>query len=148
MYNKILVPLDGSKTAECSLEHVKTIATGCNVPEVLLLFVEEPVPMERYRGPSEDWKTLIVQAKQSLAKIEKDLVADGVGAKTIILEGKPAETIIDYAAKNNIDLIIMSTHGRSGPSRWAFGSVADRVVRSSTVPVLIAVPRGCRFSGY
>jgi len=86
----------------------------------------------------------MAQGKNSLAKIERELVADGVAAKSITLEGKPAETIIDYAAKNDIDLIIMSTHGRSGPSRWAFGSVADRVIRSSIVPVLIAVPKGCR----
>jgi len=146
MYNRILVPMDGSKTAECSLEHVVSIARGCNVPEVLLLFVVEPVPVERYRGPSEDWEALMARGKESLAKIEKELVAEGVAAKSVTLEGKPAETIIDYAAKNNIDLIIMSTHGRSGPSRWAFGSVSDRVVRSSTVPVLIAVPKGCRLS--
>ena len=144
MYSKVLVPLDGSKTAQCSLEHVKTISIGCQVPEVFLLFVVEPVPMERYRGPSEDWNTLMAQGRESLAAIERELVADGIAAKSIVLEGKPADIIVDYAAKHNIDLIIMSTHGRSGPSRWAFGSVADRVIRSSTVPVLIAVPQGCR----
>ena len=52
--------------------------------------------------------------------------------------------ILEYAQNNNIDLIIISTHGRSGISRWAFGSVADKVVRTSTVPVLTVTPTGCR----
>ncbi len=146
MYNKILVPLDGSETSECSIEHVESIAKGCNVPEVLLVFVTEPVPVDRYRGPSEDWEALMARGQEAVAKIEKKLVADGIAARSLILRGRPAETIVDYAARNNVDLIIMSTHGRSGPSRWAFGSVADKIVRSSIVPVLIAVPKGCRIS--
>ena len=70
----------------------------------------------------------------------------GVTTKSVTIEGKPAEAIVDYAEKNGIDLIVMSTHGRSGPSRWALGSVADKVIRSSTVAVLICVPEGCRIS--
>jgi len=144
MYNKILVPLDGSKTAECALEHVQTIARGCSVPEVILLFVAEPVPAGLYQSSAEGNEKLMAWGKEFLAKIEKSLLTDGVTTRSILLEGKPAETILDYAVKSDIDLIIMSTHGRSGPSRWAFGSVADRVIRHSTVPVLIAVPKGCR----
>ena len=144
MYNKILVPLDGSKTAECALEHVETIATGCNVPEVILLFVVESIPAGLYQSTAEGKEKMMAWGKESLAKIEKSLMTDGVAAKSIVLEGKPAETIIDYAAKNDVDLIIMSTHGRSGPSRWAFGSVAEKVIRTSTVPILIAAPKGCR----
>jgi nucleotide-binding universal stress UspA family protein len=51
---------------------------------------------------------------------------------------------LEYAAKNHVDLIIMTSHGRSGISRWLFGSVAERVSQHSTIPVLIVAPAGCR----
>ena len=146
MYRKILVSLDGSKMSECALEHVRAIATGSNVTKVDLLFVAEPVSPGLYQSSEESKEKLMTWGKDYLAKIERSLLNDGVKAKSIILEGRPAETIVDYAEKNNIDVIIMSTHGRSGISRWAFGSVAGKVISTSTVPVLIAVPKGCRIS--
>lgn len=146
MYKKILVPLDGSKLGECVLEHVKTVANGCNVPEVQLLFVAEPFASGLYQSAAEGKEKLTAWGKDYLGKIEKRLSADGITAQSIVIEGKPAESITDYAEKNNIDLIIMSTHGRSGPSRWAFGSIADKVIHSSRTPVLIVVPKECRIS--
>ncbi len=137
MYNKILVPLDGSKTAESALEHVKTIGKGCNVPEVDLLFVVEPILLGLYETNKQARELLVSWAKVYLAGVEKNLGKDGVNARPVVIEGKAADTILDYAAKNGIDLIVMSTHGRSGPSRWAFGSVAGKVLQASTVPVLI-----------
>jgi nucleotide-binding universal stress UspA family protein len=137
MYNKILVPLDGSKTAESALEHVKTIGKGCNVPEVDLLFVVEPILPGLYETNKQARELLVSWAKVYLAGVEKNLGKDGVNARPVVIEGKAADTILDYAAKNGIDVIVMSTHGRSGPSRWAFGSVAGKVLQASTVPVLI-----------
>ena len=64
----------------------------------------------------------------------------------VVIQGKVAEGILDYVVKNQVDLIMMSTHGRSGPSRWALGSVADRVIRHSLIPVLIVSPKGCRIT--
>jgi nucleotide-binding universal stress UspA family protein len=146
VYNKILVPLDGSKTAECVLGHVIEIAKGCSVPEVILLFVAEPVPPGLYESRTETRENLMDWGSGYLAVTEKSLQHGGLNARLVILEGKAAETIKDYAEKNGIDLIVMSTHGRSGPSRWAFGSVADKVVRSSTIPILTVVPQGCRIN--
>lgn len=147
MYKKILVPLDGSETGECSLEHVKEIAKGCSVPEVVLLFVAEPVSEGLYQSAAEGREKLLAYGKDYLAKVEKNLIANGIAVKSVTFEGKPPDTIIDYTVKNNVDLIIMSSHGRSGISRLAFGSVAEKVVRSSVVPVLISVPKGCRITG-
>ena len=147
MYKRILVPLDGSEMGECSLEHVKAIAKGCSVSEVDLLFVAEPVSSGLYQSAAEVKEKLVAFGKDYFAKIEALLIAVGIATRSIILEGKAAETIVDYAVKNDVDLIIISTHGRSGPSRWAFGSVADKVVRSSVFPVLISVPKGCRIAG-
>lgn len=150
MYQKILVPLDGSEFSECILEHVKAVATGCRVPQVVLLRVIEPWDPQIYGVPDsaryDSQKKAQAAAEDYLAKTADSLSQEGVAAETAVIQGKPAEGILDYAAKNQVDLIAMSTHGRSGISRWTFGSVADRVIRQSTVPLLIASPLGCRKS--
>lgn len=86
------------------------------------------------------------EAKDYIAKMAKKLNKEVITVKGDTVYGNAAEEILDYAKKNQVDLIIMSTHGRSGISRFAFGSVADRVLRHSTVPVLIVSAPGCRIS--
>jgi len=66
-----------------------------------------------------------------------------VEVKTGVLKGNPAESLADYASKNKVDLIVIATHGRSGVSRWVWGSVADRLLRSACVPVLMVRAPGC-----
>ncbi len=154
MYKKILVPVDGSSFSECIFDHVKTIATGCNVPEVTLLRVVEATRPDTILdfGASdviENYRPSLraeAEAKDYLDKVSASLKEDGVAAKTVLVSGMPAEEILSYANNNQVDLIIMSTHGRSGVTSWAFGSVADRVIRHSMVPVIIASPKGCRVS--
>lgn len=156
MYNKILAPLDGSDLAECTLRHIKAIATGCSVPKVVLLRVIEPVPPFAELAASNPKlatqveqdvaKANTAEAKQYVKKKVDELNKEGVSATGVTVTGKPDEAILKYADKNGIDLIIMSTHGRSGISRWAFGSVADRISHYSTIPVLIVSPRGCRIA--
>ncbi len=146
MYQKILAPLDGSKFSECSLQHVKMIATGCHVPQVVLLRVMEPVNYGHFLD-REMAKIMLAaedEAKKYLSDVANDLKKDGLSVETAVISGFPANEILDYADKNNIDLIVMSTHGRSGISRWTSGSVTDRVVRTATVPVLTIAPPGCR----
>ncbi len=150
MYQKILVPLDGSEFSECSLKHVRAIATGCKVPKVVLLRIVEPVPKDyRTIGMSESMlrntdKQLETEANDYLIKIAANLKKEGIATQTVVVQGTAAEEILDYARNNHVNLIVMSTHGRSGVSRWAFGNVADRVLRHSTAPVLIAPPASCR----
>lgn len=147
MYKKILVPLDGSALSECSLEHVKAIASGCNVPEVVLVRIIEPV--HGYAVLGEDWyREAEKKAKEVinsyLSGVADDLKKAGINVTTVILQGEPAEEILGYAEKNNVDLIIHTTHGFSGIVRWAIGSVADRVIRHAKVPVLTIAPSSCR----
>ena len=146
MYKKILVPLDGSKMAECTLDHVKTIATGCHVPEVVLLkVIEEPLlPYIEAAFLHDTKEKFEADAKEYLSGIAAGLKAEGVAADVVTIHGVAAHDILEYAKNNAIDLIIISTHGLSGANRWVFGSVADRVVRHSTVPVLTIAPAGCR----
>jgi nucleotide-binding universal stress UspA family protein len=147
MYQKILVPLDGSELSECALGHVRTIATACQVPEVILLTVIEPL-RQSFSLSEELLRDIKARDQASagdyVAKVANDLKKDKIAAKTVVVSGDPTDTILDYIKRNQVDLVIMSSHGRSGVTRWAFGSVADRVLRHSIAPVLIASPAACR----
>ena len=149
MYRKILVPLDASDLAECSLVHVKAIAKGLQVPEVVLLSVMEPVNPavigQANIGILRDAEKQVREVAEAyLAEVADDLKEAGVAAQGVVLSGRPDEEILDYVSKNQVDLIIMSTHGRSGVTRWLFGSVADRVIHHASVPVMVVSPAGCR----
>ena len=150
MYKKILVPLDGSDLAECVLPHVESIAKGCGVQEVIFLRVVEPfqlicdfegcVSQETMNSIDVDSK---VAAENYLSQLVKRIRYDGVSIKPEVITGKPEESITDYASKNAIGLITISTHGRSGISRWSWGNVADRILRSTCVPILMVRAPGC-----
>ena len=167
MYKRILVPLDGSKLAEAALPHAEELAKGCNAEEVILVSVTERV--QGYRavegagepatgsggglmGSSQPARQQLVpeafgkkekQAQRYLDRIGKGMTAKGVNVSTEVLLWKPAEAIVGYAKQYGCDLIVMASHGRSGPSRWAHGSVADRVLRGSCIPVLMIRAPGC-----
>ncbi|MFC1965298.1 universal stress protein [Chloroflexota bacterium] len=151
MYHKIMVPLDGSELAECVLPHVEAIATGCRVVDVVFVRALEPIwlPVGEGRGvfSDEDLRRMSSEQKAStenyLNQIVKRLNYEGANIQTQVLEGKAAESLAEYADKNGVDLVIISTHGRSGISRWVSGSVADRILRSACVPVLMVRAPGC-----
>ena len=152
MYQKMLIPLDGSELAECSLQHAKAIAQGCNVADVIVFRVIEPLSaqgisalVEAGDGFLEKAKVRNQQdAKDYVLEVENNLKAQGINCQAMTVEGTAADEILSYSEKNNIDLIVMSTHGRSGLSRFLAGSVADKVSRHSRVPVLLIAPEGCR----
>jgi nucleotide-binding universal stress UspA family protein len=150
MYQKILVPLDGSELAECVLPHVEAMAGGCKVKDVVLARVVEPFrqpsgsdyairPEEVARIDSQS----MAGADQYLKQVKTKMKLSGSTVATEILRGNPASELADYAAKNGVDLIVIATHGRSGVSRWVWGSVADRILRSACVPVLMVRAPGC-----
>ena len=150
MYQKIMVPLDGSELAECVLPHVAAIAKGCSVKNVIFVRVVEPFSLPPGTAiilSEEDMKRIdsrnSTEAKDYLKQVVSQLKYDGINVQSEIIVGKPAESIADYATKNEVDLIAIATHGRSGVSRWVMGSVADRVLRSSCVPVLMVRAPGC-----
>jgi nucleotide-binding universal stress UspA family protein len=153
MYQKIMVPLDGSKLAECVLPHVEKLATSCGTERVILVSVTERIRgyrvIEDYAQSSgerllpEAVGKKEKQAQRYLGKIAKTLEAKGIKVLTEVLLGNPAEEIALYATNEGCDLIIMASHGRSGPSRWAYGSVADKVFRASCVPILMVRAPGC-----
>ncbi len=148
MYKKIMVPLDGSELAECVLAHVEAVSRGSQPSEIVLVRVVEPLPRGRVSAPfGEDLKRLESKdrekAKQYLEETAKKLHSEGIQLRTHVIIGKAAEELAAYAEENEIDLIVMATHGHSGPSRWVFGSVAERILRAACVPVLMVRAPGC-----
>ncbi len=163
MYKKIVVPLDGSKLAECALPHAETLAKGCSTEDIILVSVTEkvrgstqaPEARELYLGsdkPGYQGAGMGVsvtfgkkekQAQKYLDKVAKGLAAKGLNVRTEVLFWPVAEAITSYVEQNDADIIVMSSHGRSGPSRWAYGSIADKVLRTSCIPVLIIKAPGC-----
>ena len=149
MYKKIMVPLDGSKLAECALKQASEIAKGCSIPVVELVTVVNPFfwwegevnDPTVYQQVEEDEKA---KAREYLKKEAAELDNSGLNVHTVMLEGNAANEIINYARDNGVDLILMTTHGRSGITRFALGSVTDKVVRTVSVPVLVIAPPGCR----
>ena len=145
MYQSILVPLDGSDVAECSLPHAKAIASTFQVHKVFLIMVLPPFSSRALsRVPSAKLDIVAqsseAEARKYLAEITASLAEEGINAEPVVASGKPAEQVVNFARGNNIDLIVMATRGRSGVSRRPFGSVAETVMRTSSVPMLVVMP--------
>ena len=142
MYQKVLVPLDGSKVAECIFSHVKAIAEGCKVGGVILLQVIEAPPawVMEAGGFQESHEAQKKIAKKYLSKIQSQLNLGGVNVTSEVLVGNAAETIIDFAKQKKVDLILMTTNVSSGISQLIIGSVANKVMRYSRLPVLMVRP--------
>jgi len=150
MYRKILVPLDDSDLDECVLPHVEQAAKESQTAEVILLHVcEPPVVLADYPASSEKhWEEHIKQetahiqhqCQLSLVDAEQRLKKAGVKVSSDSTLGRAPKEIVDYAVKNQVDLIIMASRGHSGIARWIFGSTAHKVRRASPVPVMIIKP--------
>jgi nucleotide-binding universal stress UspA family protein len=146
MYKKIMVPLDGSRLAECVFPHLETIVKGCKSPEVIVVQAVEPLSVPYGREVAQFTSLEQVKAFETHQKVEADrylkkvvahLRKTGVNARADVIYGKAGEVLSDYATKSGVDLVIIATHGRSGLSRWAWGSIADRLLHSLRVPVLM-----------
>ncbi|MFH1646829.1 MAG: universal stress protein [Chloroflexota bacterium] len=158
MYKKVIVPLDGSELAECVLPHVEAIAGGCGVAEVVLVRVIEPVHLpvgtmtdgadvfteadaERVRKRQD--KVDKTEALDYLTGVAKRLELGRARKQTQVIMGHAADMLVDFTKGSGADLVVIASHGRSGISRWVFGSVAERLVRGACVPVLMVRAPGC-----
>jgi nucleotide-binding universal stress UspA family protein len=129
MFKRILVPLDGSSLAECVLPHVVALAEAYE-PEVTLTRVLECEPSTglQFVDPL-DWELCKAEAEAYLTSITNRLSDVGLETQASLLEGRPAERIVEYAQGNEIDLIVLSSHGRAGLSRWNVNSIVRKVVQ-------------------
>ena len=148
MYKKILVTLDGSKFAEAVLPFVEEIARMQETSVQLIHVVPPPedrpfdTAMERadpdYSPRLDQMVSRMAKHRQAyLDQVAGGLRAKGVAAQGEVLYGRPASEITQYASHNDVDLVAMTTHGRSGLARWRYGSVAGEVLQSITVPLFL-----------
>ena len=140
MYTKILVPLDGSKVAEGVLPHAKALAYSEGAELVLLTVSANPALDFAFSDPGLAQTAVLEQEERSkkyMSDVEAQLKAAGFRTSTVLRVGSVAEVILEVAEELGVDIIAMSTHGRTGPARWLLGSIAERVVHSSKIPVLL-----------
>jgi nucleotide-binding universal stress UspA family protein len=149
-YQHVIVPLDGSELAECVLPHLEAVASNCQITKVELIRVVPPLEVRYTIGfpVSEKQEAAIYQAEikeadDYLQKVKAKLDASRMNVVTSVITGKAADVLADYIKKSDADLLLIATHGRSGPSRWYWGSVADKLLRSSCTPVFMVRAPGC-----
>jgi nucleotide-binding universal stress UspA family protein len=149
-YNKILVTHDGSKLASLALPYARSIALACG-SEIVLLHVTialgetlayvatgELAPPVAILTDEKALKAAEKVAHDSLQKIKSELEKSGVSTITMVIEqGNAGKTIVDVAKKGHCDLVIMSSHGRSGLGRALLGSTADYAIHHAPCPVMI-----------
>lgn len=180
MYNKVVVPLDGSDLAEVSLPHVVEIASGCHIPQIFLVSATEQVKgkvstiwgaenssarefhmppqggglplgsshtgmlyssdVARLKDLPADMGRMARTALDYLSKKAAELEQKGLRTQVKVLIGNPAEEILSFAEKEQADLIIIASRGKSGLSRWQMGNIADKVAKMSDIPVLLVKP--------
>lgn len=137
MYERILLPYDGSDGADAILHHASEIAHQ-NDALVQILYVADTTRDSVTVVDGQVVDALVRQGEDIVDEAGKSLATLGVEYETAVLQGNPAPTITDYAEQYDCDLIVMATHGREGVSRHLLGSVSEKVVRLSAVPVLTA----------
>ena len=155
----MLIPLDGSIQAESVLPHVEMLSKQRGAAtERILVRVCEPsllteseyglVPLKEYGQLPEKWEDYVeleqarnkASCDEYLAGVVRRLSEVGLDSRAVTLRGNPSEELIKYIAQNPPQIIVMATHGRSGISRFTFGSVTERILFSSQVPIFVVRP--------
>lgn len=156
MFKKVLLPLDSSTLAESALPHVKALAkSGCIGEIILFNAIDKELPLAFQEAPDvESMNNLDVPSllsgqhtrlKQYFRRLKHNLREEGLNVGTVIVKGgKPSQTVIEYAELNDVDLIVIATHGYTGMKKVLLGSVALRILHESRVPVLLIRPEPCR----
>ncbi len=136
---RILVPLDFSEQAAAVLEWAAHLAQEHRSRVLLLHAYHLPVEFQQLEGaylPPDFWANVKAEAEQSLGRYAEQLKARGLQVETIVREGYPASVIVDEAASQGADLIVIGTHGHSGLKHMLLGSIAERVVQKAPCAVL------------
>lgn len=144
MYEEILIPTDGAQGAEAGAQHGLHLASAFDARVHLLSVVDERAYSARLvdidRDIREHREALEERAEEAVHAFEKLATDANVQSRTAVEHGIPYDTIRSYVDEHDIDLVSMGTHGRAGVDRYLLGSVTERVVRTSRVPVLTSRP--------
>ena len=139
---KILVPVDFSPHAERAFSYATALAHRLGAELTLVHVVEDPFATGAWGAEvyipniGEFLQNLVAAAERQLTMLKDGAAATGVATKTAVITGRPAQSIVEHAASERCDLIVMGTHGRTGLSHAVMGSVAERVLRKAPCPVL------------
>lgn len=143
MYTKILVPLDGSALAERALTHAEKIAKGTGAELILMQVIGIPLADAPEVGPAEEEKVFkadVDSARTYLESIGERLRQGGLPVRSVVAQGAADSEILGFAHRENVDILVMSTHGRSGLSKLLMGSVAQKVMLTTKRPVMLVKP--------
>lgn len=154
MYKEILLPLDGSDVSESALVPARQLAESLGARIHILQVTSQTEEFSVMRGAEfgtmgSDYSQQVLEEvmtaqrdriERYLNEVAADLTSVGLNVVKAIEDGQPADKIVDYAEAAGVDLIVMSTHGRGGVRRFLVGSVTDKVIRSTNLPVLVVHP--------
>ena len=148
MFEKILVPLDGSKLAKVALPYAEELTSRLKTEVILFQVVPRVYHMYGFHAQvpytDEEMEPIKARAQSYLRRVSSMLKDKGIATRSEVRVGAAADEIIKLAEENSVDMVTMSTHGRSGVSSLALGSVADKVVRGTKQPVAIIRAKGTR----
>lgn len=136
MYDALLIPTDGSEVAIDAAEHAYSLGERYDATVRVLSVIEERENVSIVGQRGEKMKTLREHGTDATQRIVDAAFSRDIEAVNAVEIGEPDRMILKYASDNNIDLIVMSTHGRSGGRRFLVGSVTERVIRGGDTPVL------------
>ena len=139
MYDRMIVPLDGSQLAEQVLPYVHVVSEGLKCPITLVRVFDVPAMIEGVSGATIDRvaNELRADADHYLERVKGTLVDVGTDVSVVGKQGDAASVIIEEAEKESSTIVMISSHGRSGVTRWAMGSVAEKVLQATNNPLLI-----------
>ena len=140
----VLVPLDGSALAECALPWAVAVAMAVPARLTLLRVLEKPALSSSmsHHHDAVDWEVRRVEAQSELTRIDRELKARELTSSIELLEGRPAEQIVNFARAQHVDLVVLSSHGEGGLSGWALSSTVLMVVARTQNSVLVVPARG------
>src|ERR1041385_7689713 len=138
MPNHILVPLDGSSSAEYAIPHAATIAKAFDAEVTLLNVLEQPSASLRMpRADPLDWYHKKSEAETYLSAMKARLEKSHLSVKTVLLEGRATEQIVEMAHKGNVDLVILSSRGGYDANGWAMSSILQQILQQIGTSALI-----------
>jgi nucleotide-binding universal stress UspA family protein len=143
MHKRVLLPLDGSSMAEQALPHAIEQAKRFRSELILLRTTSSSLQGSGLSAMELGWvqEQMGDWARDYLESIATQVRTQGVSVRVVVLQDPPHEAITRFSETNGVDLIVICSRGQSGASRWLMGSVADRVVRGASAPVLLVQAR-------
>ncbi|SFS87823.1 universal stress protein [Halostagnicola kamekurae] len=136
MYDTLLVPTDGSEAAMDAAKHAYSLGERYDATVHVLAVVEHSESASIVGQGDEKLETLQEDGTEATQKIIKEGLSRDIETVGAVKVGDPDKVILDYADEHNVDMIIMSTHGRSGVGRFLMGSITEQVIRGGEIPVL------------